>query len=129
MATISITGNTLSASLGLGSFTDVGDALTNAKTKTSDLRKGLESLKGKIDAACAAADITSSENYVKKAEKRESTKKSSLSLAYDKLNTLISNVGTVDNKVSKKVEQLKNDFYKKYDYLKPECEKANWKKP
>ena len=60
------------------------------------------------------------------AKNREGTKKGSLSLAYEKLDKLISNVGIVDNKVATKVEQLKNNFYSKYSYLKPECEKSGW---
>ena len=62
------------------------------------------------------------------AKNREGTKKGSLSLAYEKLDKLISNVGIVDNKVATKVEQLKNNFYSKYSYLKPECEKGAWEK-
>ena len=33
-----------------------------------------------------------------------------------------------DNSVSSEVSKRKEDFYKKYSYLKPECEKSNWDK-
>ncbi len=88
----------------------------------------LNSLKNKIDVACTAANVDTSKHLASNAKKTERTKKSSLSLAYDRLDKLISNVGIVDNKVATKVEQLKNDFYSKYSYLKPECEKGTWEK-
>ena len=34
----------------------------------------------------------------------------------------------IDNKVAETVNQNKEDFYDKYDYLKPDCEKSGWEK-
>ena len=34
----------------------------------------------------------------------------------------------IDNNVADTVEQNKDDFYDKYDYLKPDCEKSGWEK-
>ncbi len=128
LSTITLTWNTLCGSLGIGSFTDIGIVLSKAKQTTSNLANELNSLKNKIDVACTAANVDTSKQLASKAKSREETKKSSLSLAYDKLDKLISNIGIVDNKVATKVEHLKNDFYSKYSYLKPECEKGTWEK-
>ena len=32
----------------------------------------------------------------------------------------------IDNNVADTVDQNKDDFYDKYDYLKPDCEKSGW---
>ncbi|MBR0162797.1 MAG: hypothetical protein IJQ02_16190 [Oscillospiraceae bacterium] len=32
----------------------------------------------------------------------------------------------IDNDVAETVDQTKDDFYEKYDYLKPDCEKSGW---
>ena len=128
MATITLTGNTLSGCLGVGSFTNIGTALSKAKQTTGNLTKELSSLKIKIDVASTAANLDTSKQQTSNSKNRGETQKSSLTLAYNKLDKLISNVGTVDNKVATKVEQLKNDFYSKYSYLKPECEKGAWEK-
>ena len=34
----------------------------------------------------------------------------------------------IDNNVADTVDQNKDDFYDKYDYLKPDCEKSGWEK-
>ena len=72
--------------------------------------------------------MDTSKQQASNAKNREETKKSSLTSAYEKLDKLISNVGILDNKVATKIEQLKNNFYSKYSYLKPECEKGTWEK-
>lgn len=40
----------------------------------------------------------------------------------------LSDVVSVDDKVSDVVTKNKNDFYEQYNYLKPECEKSGWEK-
>jgi len=85
-------------------------------------------LKSKIDTARAVASVDTSHTQAQNAEKREETKKSSLTTGYDKLETLISDVNTVDSKSSHKIRERKNDFYARYSYLKPECEKTDKEK-
>ncbi len=128
MATIALSGNTIGCSLGIGSFESLGKAFLNSKNSTGGLSGALGSLKNKIDIASIAVKADTSQQQVKQADSRETEKKSSLTLAYDKLDTLVSDVGVVDTKVSGKVDQRKDDFYKKYSYLKPECEKSTKEK-
>ncbi len=35
---------------------------------------------------------------------------------------------TIDQNAADAINQSKNDFYDKYEYLKPECEKSGWDK-
>lgn len=76
------------------------------KQSANGLSEALGSLKSKIDLASNAVKVETSQEQTNKAKGRESTKKSSLSLAYEKLNTLISDIGSVDLKVSKKLKFL-----------------------
>lgn len=124
MATISIAGNTLSGCLGAGSFAGIGTAFSNVKKNTNSLTQSISSLKSKVSAAAQAADVSASANSTSRALSRENQKQSAVSLVYDKLDKLISNAGKVDNLASGAVEKLKQEFYRKYSYLKPECEKG-----
>lgn len=128
MAAITLPGFTFGSALGMGAFEGIGTAFTGAKSSSSGLSEALGALKSKIDLAAVAAKVETAQEQEKKAEEREFTKKSSLSLAYDKLDTLISDVGSIDLKVSKKIKERKDNFYSQYSYLKPECEKSTGEK-
>ena len=124
MATITITGNTISGRLGAGSFGSIGTAFSGAKKNTNSLTQSLGLLRGKVNAAATAADVSAASASTGRAIAREEQKQGAISLAYDKLDTMIADTGQVDNEAAGKVEQLKKDFYKQYGYLKPECEKS-----
>ena len=124
MAIIALAGNTIGCCIGAGSFENIGSSFTSAKQSVGTLAQGLSALKSKIDSARAAASVDTSHTQAQNAEKREETKKSSLTTGYDKLETLISDVNTVDSKSSHKIRERKNDFYARYSYLKPDCEKT-----
>ena len=128
MATITLNGNTLSGSLGVGFYTNIGTSWLNAKQSTGSLTTELGSLKVKIDVVCTVTSADTLSQSAQKAKEREETKKSALSLAYDKLDQFIADVAVVDGKVATKVEKLKDDFYSKYSYLRPDCEKSDWEK-
>ncbi len=128
MATITLPGFTFDCVMGMGAFEGIGTAFSNVKKSTSSLSGTLGTLKSKINLASVVAKIETSQEQAKKAEERESAKKSSLSLAYEKLNTLISDVGSVDLKASGKIRERKEAFYDRYYYLKPECEKTKKEK-
>lgn len=128
MATITLTGGTFGCSMGMGAFEGIGVAFTSAKKSSCGLSEALGTLKSKINLASIAAKVETSQEQIKKAKERESTKKSSLSLAYDKLSTLISDTGSVDMKAASKIRERKDAFYSQYSYLKPECEKSTGEK-
>lgn len=45
-----------------------------------------------------------------------------------KVGEFISVTSKKDNSVKEQIEKAKEEFYTKYSYLKPECEKMDWKK-
>lgn len=45
-----------------------------------------------------------------------------------KVGEFISVIVKKDNSVKEQIEKAKEEFYTKYSYLKPECEKMDWKK-
>ncbi len=128
MAVITLAGNTIGCCIGTGSFESVGSAFSSAKQSVKSLAQGISTLKSKIDIARVAANVDTSHTQAQNAEKREETKQGALSRGYDKLENLISDVGTVDNKAADKIRERKNDFYAQYSYLKPECEKSTKEK-
>ena len=124
MAVIALAGNTIGCCIGVGSFENIGSSFTSAKQSVGTLAQGLSSLKSKIDTARVAASVDTSHTQAENAEKREEIKKSSLTTGYDKLETLITDVDAVDTKSAHKIRERKNDFYSRYSYLKPDCEKT-----
>ena len=128
MSAITLTGNSLNYSMGMGVFNGLSLSFTNAKRSTSSLHDALGTLKSKISVAAAAVSIGTAQEQVQKAETNESTKKSALTVAYDKLDALIRDTGLVDMRASGKISSREDDFYKKYSYLKPECKKSTGEK-
>lgn len=128
MSTIALKGNTLSCSIGFGSFSAIGSSFNTAKRNTASLTSRLGTLKNKVSAVNAVVNVGCSNDKVYKAQQREENKKTSLSLAYDKLEKFIRDVSKVDSTVKRKIEERKEAFYKKYQYLKPKCERTRWEK-
>ena len=58
MATISIAGNTLIGCLGVGSFAGIGTAMSLAQKTSNSLTQKLSQLRGKVDVAAQAADVS-----------------------------------------------------------------------
>ncbi|MBD5111518.1 MAG: hypothetical protein HDT42_03150 [Ruminococcaceae bacterium] len=128
MATIALSGTSLNYTMGIGAFQGLGKAFSDAKMTSGGLRDALNTLKSKIDIASVAAKVDTVQEQVQKAQARESEKASSLTLAYEKLDTLICDTGTIDYQVYNKISSREDDFYKCYYYLKPECKKTGREK-
>lgn len=128
MSAITLTGNSLNYSMGMGVFNGLSLSFTNAKRSTSSLHDALGTLKSKISVAAAAVSVGTAKEQVQKAQTNEATKKSALTVAYDKLDALIRDTGLVDMRASGKISSREDDFYKKYSYLKPECKKSTGEK-
>jgi len=124
MATIALNGSSLNCSMGIGYYTDLNSSFSRSKSSAKSLSDAFASLKQKIDTAQVATDVSASGAEASAAKKREETKASSLTLAYEKLDELIVDAGNVDRKVSGKISSREDDFYKRYSYLKPDCKKT-----
>lgn len=134
MATICIAGDSVSIMFGMGAFSGISTSFKNAVDSADNLSGAIKQLKTKIDLATVGTDVSASQTTAETAEKREVENHGALSNAYQKLEEFINDVGKVDIKVSDKIKERKDDFYSRYYYLKPECEKSNkekyndWKK-
>ena len=120
MATITLNGS--------GKFVGLELTFKGATQKISDLASSLSKLKDKVNNVQTITDIGSSSNDANNATNREEHKKSALSVAYEKVDKLLSEVGSIDNRVAGEITKKKNNFYKKYSWLKPECEKGFFEK-
>ena len=114
--------------LGESSFLQLGLTFTAARTTTSNLSEELGRLKSVVDAASAAGNISTAIDCTQKAKKREEEKVEAISKAYDKLGEFVHDIGRIDLLVAVAVDISKDNFYKKYSFLKPENEKEWYEK-
>lgn len=128
MAVIALRGFGLNYSTGLGAFENLNTAFTNTKQSSAKLRDALGLLKFKTDIVAAFASVETSRDQIQKAKERETQKTSALTVAYHKLDALISDIGQVDQQVFDFISSREDDFYKQYYYLKPESKKSTGEK-
>lgn len=128
MATICIAGDSMNIMFGMGTFSEISTSFKKAVDSADNLSGAIKQLKTKIDLATVGTDVSSSQTAAETAEKREVENHGALSNAYQKLEEFINDVGQVDSKVAGKIRERKNDFYSRYEWLRPECEKPEEKK-
>ena len=101
--------------------------IEQAKTAVSDYCTDLSALKSKI------LGINSSvcDSIVSKISSSSQTQEqqiAGLEATQREVNDFIDLTIKRDNSASSAVAKAKDEFYKKYEYLKPECEKSDWEK-
>ena len=84
--------------------------LQKQKKSTGGLITEVSSLIRKMDLASTATNLETSKQRTNNVKTREETKRGSLTLAYDKLDKLISDTGKIDTKVANKINERKDDF-------------------
>lgn len=120
MATITLYKNKVN---GVGSFIDdIIKSSNNLDTQLGTLKNTLQGVDSSTCNLQAAVDSISSSSKSEK-EKVEDLKKLN-----NKLSEFIETTSKKEAAVKNEIERSKNDFYKKYSYLKPECEKSTWEK-
>ncbi len=124
MSTIALIGNSLNCRCGISGFPDVSSSFSNAISSSQSLAESFSKLKNKIDIAQVGANVSNTQQSVEQANINEETKISSLTVAYDKLDQLITDTGKIDNQVSEIISNREDDLYKEYSYLKPDCKKS-----
>ncbi len=95
--------------------TDYKSELLKLKTKTLSINKSV----------CNLDNVISS---IQSSSQTQEQKISSLNTLNKNLETFTSKVIHVDSDVADEVKKRKDNFYDKYNYLKPECEKGTWEK-
>lgn len=103
--------------------------IKDIKKSVTDYNSELSVLKNKSlqinQSVCATDDIVSS---IQASSQMQDGKIESLDKFYEKNEEFIADTARIDSDVADVVNQRKDDFYDKYDYLKPDCEKSGWEK-
>ena len=103
--------------------------LEDAKGAVRDLKDELFSLKWKCAQVntdvCNLEDVV---NTVSSATQLQEDKITALGSLKDSITTFADETARIDGDVAELLNQRKDDFYEKYYYLKPECEKTGWEK-
>ena len=112
-----------------GKTNQMPQMIKSAKTAVNSLKTELASLKKKsiaVDSSiCNLDDVVSS---ISATVKTQEDKAATLDTVAKKSEEFIEKAVKVDNDAADKVNQNKEDFYDKYSYLKPDCEKSKWEK-
>lgn len=120
MATIALHANKLNQMPEL--IKDVKKAVMDYKTELSTLKTKVMTIDSSV---CDLYDVISS---IQASTQTQEDKIESLENLQQNSEEFISEVMRIDGDVDEIVRKRKEDFYEKYEYLKPECEKGIWEK-
>ncbi len=123
MSTIAIKGSSV-WSTGIKSFSSLDTSFSSLKKTSGGLTTALGDLITKINAADKAIDGDTCSKHAEQAKARDEAKHTSMTIAYDKLNELISKAETVDNNVAEKINFKQDAFYMINGNLKPNNKKS-----
>ena len=120
MATIELYAKKINQMPGL--IKDVKRSVTDYKSELSALKRKTLTVNKSV---CNLDDVISS---IQTSSQTQEEKINSLDTFNQNSENFISDVFSIDSGVADLVRQRKDDFYEKYSYLKPECEKNGWEK-
>lgn len=111
-----------------GKINQMSSLINKAKTSVKSYKSDLKSLKSKVlsidESICDVDDVISS---IKSSTKTQEDKIETLENLKQDINDFISDVVRIDGDAADAINKSKDDFYDKYEYLKPECEKSGKK--
>lgn len=103
----------------------VGGAINNIVTASNNLNSQLCSLKTTLQSVNSnTCDLQETINNIRTSTKTETEKIKDLSKLIKKVDEFVSVAVKKDNSVKEQIEKSKEEFYTKYSYLKPQCEKS-----
>ena len=112
-----------------GKINQMSSLINKAKTSVKSYKSDLKSLKSKVlsidESICDVDDVISS---IKSSTKTQEDKIETLENLKQDINDFISDVVRIDGDAAEAINKSKDDFYNKYEYLTPECEKSGWEK-
>lgn len=120
MATIALYAGKLNQMPGL--IKDAKKSVDKLKTELSDLQKKAYNVDTDV---CDLSEVISS---IQASAQTQENRIAALENFQTNSEEFINEVIRIDNHVADTVNQNKENFYKQYDYLKPECEKSGWEK-
>lgn len=106
---------------GVGSLLD--DIIKSSNNLNAQLGTLKNTLQGVDSSTCNLQDTVDS---ISSSSKSESDKVEDLKKLNGKLTDFIEMTTRRDSSAKSEIERAKEDFYTKYKYLKPECEKSTW---
>lgn len=120
MATIALYANKINQMSGL---------ISSAKKAVGGLNTQLATLKRKCEkvnaSVCNLDDVISS---ISASTQTQEEKVTALETFGENVDQFAEDTARIDDQVADKVNKNKEDFYSKYSYLKPDCEKSGWEK-
>ena len=112
-----------------GKINQMSSLINKAKISVKSYKSDLKSLKSKVlsidESIFDVDDVISS---IKSSTKTQEDKIETLENLKQDINDFISDVVRIDGDAADAINKSKDDFYDKYEYLKPECEKSGWEK-
>ena len=112
-----------------GKINQMSSLINKAKISVKSYKSDLKSLKSRVlstdESICDVDDVISS---IKSSTKTQEDKIETLENLKQDINDFISDVVRIDGDAAEAINKSKDDFYNKYEYLTPECEKSGWEK-
>ena len=103
--------------------------INDAKKAVKEYKSDLKSLNSKVltidNSICNVDDVISS---IKSSTQTQGDKIDALDKLKKDVNEFVSEVVRIDGDAAEAINKSKDDFYNKYEYLTPECEKSGWEK-
>lgn len=107
----------------------VGGLINNIVTSSNNLNAQLGSLKTTLQGiSSSTCNLQETVNNISSSTKTEKEKVKDLKKLNKKIGEFISVAVKKDNSAKEQIEKSKKDFYTKYSYLKPDCEKSTLEK-
>lgn len=103
--------------------------IKDTKTAVKNLKNEFATLKGKVlSVSSSICDLNDVIQSISASVRTQEDKAEALESLREKSEEFIEDTVRIDEDVADKVNQNKDDFYDKYSYLKPDCEKTKWEK-
>ena len=106
---------------------NMSNYIEQAKSAVNDFCTDLSALKSKI-LGINSSVCDSAVNKISTSSQTQEQQIAGLEATQKEVNAFIDLTIKRDKSASDAIAKAKDDFYKQYDYLKPECEKSNWEK-
>ena len=112
-----------------GKMNQMSSLLKDAKKSVSDYQSELFSLKSRtLNINRSVCDLDDVIGSVQASTQLQEQKMDSLETLSRNVENFIADVVRIDDDAAKAINQSKEEFYDKYNYLKPKCEKNLWEK-
>ena len=120
MSTIALNAQKINQMPGL--ISDVKKSVGEYKSELFTLKKKVQSVNMSV---CNLEDVAAS---IQTSTRTQEEKIATLETFATNLEAFVDDVVRIDGDIADRINKNKKDFYNKYNYLKPDCEKSPWEK-